>query len=64
MNHFPLQIAYLCECGLVGNNAIRCACGNAHGLLNLGSVLNREPISGEAAKVLHLMEEMMEEVFA
>lgn len=40
-----LQDAYLCECGLISSSAIRCPCGNAHGLLCLSSALNREPVS-------------------
>jgi len=40
--HMPLQRSFLCECGLVNDNANRCACGNEYGLLNLASVLDRD----------------------
>jgi hypothetical protein len=40
--HFPLAKAFLCPCGLVGDSAMQCACGNALGLLSLSRVLDRE----------------------
>jgi endogenous inhibitor of DNA gyrase (YacG/DUF329 family) len=39
--HIPLDKAFLCPCGLVGDNAVQCACGNALGLLGLAARLNR-----------------------
>lgn len=61
--HFPLASAYLCECGLVGNSAIQCACGNAHGLLCIANVLNRsdDPIvtPERVARVLNALEEAL-----
>jgi len=38
-----LQDAYLCECGMITDSAMRCVCGNTHGLLGLSAVLNRAP---------------------
>ena len=38
--HLHIQESYLCECGIIGNSANRCACGNEHGLLSLSSALN------------------------
>jgi hypothetical protein len=52
-----LEDAYLCaECSLICDSAMRCACGNALGLLNLSSILNREedPIRCEVAAVMAL----------
>ena len=40
--YIPLSNTWLCECGLVGNCANRCACGNTFGLLALGPILNRQ----------------------
>ena len=40
--HLHIQEAYLCECGIIGNSANRCACGNEHGLLSLSSALNQD----------------------
>lgn len=45
-----LTDAYLCECGLITDSAMRCACGNTHGLLSLSTVLNRESASVLTAK--------------
>lgn len=42
MSHIPLESAFLCPCGLVGDSSTQCACGNALGLLCLAKVLNRE----------------------
>ena len=42
MVHMHVSEAYLCDCGLVGNNAKQCACGNEQGLMNLAGVLNRD----------------------
>lgn len=40
---FPLETAYLCDCGMVGNSAMRCpSCLQEHGLLTLQTVLDRE----------------------
>jgi hypothetical protein len=39
--HVPVSNCYLCECGLIGNNAMQCACGNTYGLLCLAAVINR-----------------------
>ena len=41
--HIPLERAFLCPCGLVGENAMQCACGNPLGLLSLARALNRQP---------------------
>ena len=41
--HVPMSICRLCECGLIGNNAIQCACGNTYGLLSLAAVMDRKP---------------------
>jgi hypothetical protein len=41
--HVPITNCYLCECGLIGNNAMQCACGNTYGLLSLAAVMNRKP---------------------
>ena len=41
--HVPMSNCYLCECGLIGNNAMQCACGNTYGLLCLAAVINRNP---------------------
>jgi hypothetical protein len=49
--------AYLCECGLIGNSATRCGCGNEHGLLPLSSALNRQP-EPTSAQVQALIEQM------
>jgi hypothetical protein len=40
--HLHIQEAYLCECGIIGNSANRCACGNEHGLLSLSAALNQD----------------------
>ena len=61
--HFPLSSAYLCDCGLVGNNAMQCACGDTRGMLCLANVLNRsdDPIvtPERVARALNAMEEAM-----
>jgi hypothetical protein len=61
---FALRDAYLCECGLVVNSAIRCTCGNAHGLLSLSSVLNRKPVCAETVAVLAMMDAELREHIA
>jgi hypothetical protein len=40
--HVPISNCYLCECGLIGNNAMQCACGNTYGLLCLAAVMDRK----------------------
>jgi hypothetical protein len=48
MISLPLSDCYLCECGCVGNNAMRCpACANEHGLLPLATVLDRDDSRAE-----------------
>ena len=56
-----LENAYLCVCGIIGVNAMQCACGQREGLLNLSSVLNRKIISNEAQAVLDMLAETMRE---
>jgi hypothetical protein len=41
--HVPMSLCYLCECGLIGNDANQCACGNRYGLLSLAAVMDRKP---------------------
>jgi hypothetical protein len=41
--HVPMSICYLCESGLIGNNAMRYACGNTDGPLSLAAVMDRKP---------------------
>jgi hypothetical protein len=45
MESIRLQDAYLCpDCQTVIANAMRCVCGNQHGLLSLSAALNRSPV--------------------
>jgi hypothetical protein len=48
--HAPPAELFLCpDCGQVGNSPASCpGCANAHGLLNLGKVLNREVTCGRS----------------
>ncbi len=40
--HLHIQEAYLCECGIIGNSAMQCACGQQQGLLSLSVALNQD----------------------
>jgi hypothetical protein len=59
--HFHIQEAYLCECGIIGNSANRCACGNEHGLLSLSAALNRqsEPTSAQVQALIDQMDAVL-----
>ena len=62
---FPLQNAFLCpDCDYVGNNPMRCTCGNALQLHSLAAVLNRTTVSAEAQAVLGTLAETMRELRA
>lgn len=41
--HFHVSEAYLCPCGMIGNSAMQCACGQEQGLLQLSTVLDQAP---------------------
>ncbi len=59
--HLHIQEAYLCECGIIGNSANRCACGNEHGLLPLSSALNRqsEPTSAQVQALIDQLDAVL-----
>ena len=56
-----LENAYLCVCGVIGVNAMQCACGQREGLLNLASVLNRKIVSCEAQQCMAIMGDVLRE---
>ena len=57
-----LENAWLCVCGVIGVNAMQCACGQREGLLNLSSVLDRKVVSNEAQAVLGMLAETKREL--
>ena len=62
-----LTRAYLCpDCSTIGSNATHCpACGNRCGLLNLSSVLDRDPVREEVSAIVRSWREVLSErIFA
>ena len=59
--HLHIQEAYLCECGIIGNSANRCACGNEHGLLSLSSALNQDrgPTHEQVQSLIDQLDEVL-----
>ena len=62
----PLERAYLCECGMIGDCATQCAsCANRCGLMNLAGVLNRKPpLMAETSLILSMLNEVGSELMA
>ena len=56
-----LENAWLCVCGVIGVNAMQCACGQREGLLNLSSVLDRKVVSNEAQAIMGMYREVVHE---
>jgi hypothetical protein len=58
-----ISSAWLCpQCDYLGDDANQCACGNSHGLLNMASVLNRDPVETEARAVMSTLTEVLDEM--
>jgi hypothetical protein len=62
--HMHISEAYLCPCGIVGNSATQCACGNEQGLLSLSVVLDREQLTAPTHERVQALIEVLDECFA
>jgi len=57
--HLHISEAYLCTCGIIGNSATQCACGQQQGLLSLSVALNQDrgPTSAQVQALIDKMDE-------
>ena len=62
--HLHISEAYLCTCGIIGNSATQCACGQSEGLLSLASVLDQAPAPQPTNAQVQALIDKMDEVLA
>ena len=62
--HLHISEAYLCTCGIIGNSAMQCACGQEQGLLQLSTVLDQAPAPQPTNAQVQALIDKMDEVLA